>query len=285
MRPNHNPEVGHEVRGKPKLLLVAGHQAGQVEGGQAAQHREADRGQQPAGGEQPRPDPTREQDPPRARPQRPGASEGHQVLQDRAGRHAADQAAEQVQQLDVEREADHQGQRAPGGPQPDRWQPPGQLVATLQGPREAGRGEQGEDDTQDADRGSRRWRRGDRRLQRRHLAAAQAELAGQDPRGTVTARVGADGADHDEQGQDGAEGLGGEDDRAVEELDLDETAEDPPGEAALGEAHGRLDAAPEVGHSPGLVHAHLRPWLRTRVGAPPPSGDRTDKTQRITRNG
>jgi hypothetical protein len=41
-------------------------------------------------------------------------------------------AAEQEQQLDVEREADHQGKRAPGGPEPaGRRQPPGELVAAL----------------------------------------------------------------------------------------------------------------------------------------------------------
>src|SRR4029453_2249220 len=168
---------------EPELLLVAGHQAGQVEGGQATQRREADRGEQPADGEQPRPDPAREQDPPCPGPQRPGTSEGHQVLQDRAARNATAQEAEQVQQLDVEREADHQGQRAPGGPQPDRRQPPGQLVATLQGPGEAGRGEQGEDDTQDAEGGPRRWRRGDRRLQRQQLGATPPELPHQGPRG------------------------------------------------------------------------------------------------------
>src|SRR4030095_15662913 len=40
---------------KPELPLAAGHQAGQVEGGQAAQHRETDPGQAPPDGEQQRP--------------------------------------------------------------------------------------------------------------------------------------------------------------------------------------------------------------------------------------
>jgi hypothetical protein len=88
-------EQGERHSEEPVLLLVADHDGGQVEGGQAAQDGEADRGQQPAGGKQPWPDPAPEQDPARPCPQRPSSREGHQVLQEGTRRNAPHQAAEE----------------------------------------------------------------------------------------------------------------------------------------------------------------------------------------------
>jgi hypothetical protein len=111
-----------------------------------------------------------------------------------------------------------------------RWPPPGKLVAALQGPGKAGRGEDRQDDTEDADR-VRAGGRSDCRLQRRHVTRAETEPAGQGRGRAVTARVRADSVHHHDQRQDRAEGLAGEDDRAIQEAHLDQAAKDPSGQA------------------------------------------------------
>jgi hypothetical protein len=57
----------------------------------------------------------------------------------------------------------------------------------------------------------------------------------------------------------------------------------PPGQAGLGQAHGGLDAALELGHpTVGLIHVRLPPWLW--IGVPPRSGDRSEKFRRVIWN-